>query len=173
MIELYDIKTSEGDTLGDLSKQQPVLLVFLRQLGCMFCREGMTKLGELRQSIEHGGTKIVLVHMADTDKKARVVLKKYKLDTCATIADAPCMYYARFGLLRSSFSQLFGFSTWVKSADYAFNKGHGFHLPIGDGFQLPGLFMLHEGQILETYRAETVEEQPPYEAFINCCMPNK
>jgi peroxiredoxin len=173
MIDLHDIQTSSGRTLDDLSNEQPVLLVFLRQLGCMFCREAMATLGGLRQTIEANGTKIVLVHIADTDKQARTILKKYDLDTCDLITDPACHYYARFGLLKSSFSQLFGFTSWVKTIDYGINKKHGFHLPIGDGFQLPGMFMLQNCEIIEDYRSEEVYEQPPFDRFIACCSPKK
>ncbi len=173
MIDLQDIQTSSGHSLEVLNNEQPVLLVFLRQLGCMFCREAMTTLGGLRQTIEGNGTKIVLVHMANTDKQARTILKKYSLDTCDLIADSTCQYYARFGLVKGSFSQLFGFTNWVKTIDYSINKKHGFHLPIGDGFQLPGMFIIQNNEIVEAYRSEEVYEQPPFDRFIACCTPQK
>ncbi len=171
MIELNDMQTSSGNTVEGLSKQQHVLLVFLRQLGCMFCREAMTSLGKIKDDIEASGVTIVLVHMAPSDRKARSILKKYQLDSCELITDATCFYYSRFGLVKSSSSQLFGFATWVKTVEYGVIKGHGYHLPIGDGFQLPGMFMIKDGEILEAHRAEDVYEQPEFETFIQCCVP--
>lgn len=173
MIEINDMQTSSGSTVAHLNTKQPVLLLFLRQLGCMFCREAMLKLATVRQEIETGGTKIVIVHMATTDKEARKVLKKYKLDSCDLIADPSCLYYARFGLVKTNISQLFGLSSWVKTAEYGILKGHGFHFPIGDGFQLPGMFILQDGEIIQSFHAEDVYEQPPYEQFIACCTPHK
>ncbi len=171
MIELNDMQTSSGNTVESLSKQRHVLLVFLRQLGCMFCREAMTTLGNIKSDIEASGVTIVLVHMAPSDKKARNVLKKYKLESCELIADAECLYYSRFGLVKSSFSQLFGFATWAKTVEYGVAKGHGFNLPIGDGFQLPGMFMIRDGEIIESSLGKDVYEQPEYESFIQCCVP--
>jgi hypothetical protein len=170
---LSEICTNLGGNLCDMNIKQPILLVFLRQLGCMFCKEGMTRLGNSRAYIEAVGVKIVLVHMADTPQEAEKILKKYNLAGLDTIADPTCTYYARFGLTKSSVSQLFGFTAWARTIEYSFIKAnHGIKLPpIGDGFQMAGMFMLQNGEIIRQQQQQEVYDIPDdFEGFIDCCQ---
>ena len=171
-VDLGGMRTNIGNNLTELNVKQPVLLVFLRQLGCMFCKEGMTRLGNSRAYIEATGITIVLVHMADTPEKAEKILKKYNLAGLNTIADPQCIYYARFGLLKSTPSQLFGFTAWVRTIEYAYVKAsHGIQFPpIGDGFQMAGMFMLQNGEIINRQQQQEVYDIPDdFEGFVSCC----
>jgi peroxiredoxin len=168
LAEWSEIRTNKGNELLTLSQDRAVLLVFLRQLGCMFCREAMTELGKLRPSLEASGTQIVFVHMGPADI-AEKLFKRYKLAGCEHITDPDCYYYARFGLVKGSMSQLFGLTSWVKTLDFGIVKGHGYTLPIGDGFQMPGLFMVQHGKVVAEFRHTEVYDQPDYAAFAACC----
>ena len=48
--------TSTGASLAELSRQQPILVVFLRHAGCTFCREALADLATQRAAIEKTGT---------------------------------------------------------------------------------------------------------------------
>jgi peroxiredoxin len=171
-VDLGGIRTNQDHYLIDLNAKQPVLLVFLRQLGCMFCKEGMTRLGNSRAYIEATGVTIVLVHMADTAEKAEKILKKYNLAGLNTVTDPQCIYYARFGLVKSTVSQLFGFTAWARTIEYAYVKAnHGIQFPpIGDGFQMAGMFMLQNGEIINRQQQQEVYDIPDdFEGFVACC----
>ncbi|MDV7393380.1 hypothetical protein RZS08_18550, partial [Arthrospira platensis SPKY1] len=62
---LQEMITNTGNSVLDLSKQKPVLLVFLRHFGCTFCREALEDISQKRASIEANGTQIVFVHMSN------------------------------------------------------------------------------------------------------------
>ena len=111
-----DIPTSAGKTLGELSREKPVLLVFLRHFGCIFCREALKDIAGKRKSFEDRNVNIVLVHMADNET-AESYFKKYKLSGITHISDPECKYYATFGLVKGSFNQLFGLKNWLRGIE--------------------------------------------------------
>jgi hypothetical protein len=71
-------KSQFGLSIQEHSKLRPVLLVFLRHVGCTFCREALADLSARRAEIEASGTQVVLVHMGREDTAA-TVLNKYNL----------------------------------------------------------------------------------------------
>ena len=63
------IKTNKGNTLSDLSDQSPILIVFLRHFGCVFCKESMFDISKKKQQFSKEGIKVVLVHMKYENKR--------------------------------------------------------------------------------------------------------
>jgi peroxiredoxin len=163
------IQTNKGNNLLELSHRGPVLLAFLRHFGCMFCRESLVDISKKRKSIESKGINIVLVHMSDNET-AESYFKKFKLPGIEHISDHECRYYAMFGLTKGSFSQLFGLKTWIRGFEVAVTKQI---LPntslVGDGFQMPGIFLLKEGKIIEQFIHKSVADKPDYDNFIHAC----
>ena len=41
---------------------------------------------------------------------------------------------------------------------------------IGDGFQMPGAFMIQNGQIQDSFVHQSVSDQPDYDKMLNCCV---
>lgn len=77
LLESY--KTQAGKTLGELSNERPLLLVFLRHFGCTFCREAVAEITELHKDIEAKGTQLAFVHLSDDDEKAQNVFAPHGL----------------------------------------------------------------------------------------------
>ena len=163
-----DIPTNSGKTLGELSREKPVLLVFLRHFGCIFCREAMKDIAAKRKSFEEKNIHIVLVHMADNET-AESYFKNYKLDGINYISDPECRYYAAFGLVKGSFNQLFGLKNWLRGIEVTV-KGTPVSLKqIGDGFQMPGIFMIRGGRVVDSYIHKSAADRPDYDNIISCC----
>jgi len=163
------IITNKGHNLLDLSTQSPILLVFLRHFGCVFCKESLYDVSTRRKKLESEGIKIVLVHMADLDI-ADGYFKEFGLENMEHVSDPECKNYAVFGLVKGSFSQLYGLKTWLRGFEVAATKPN---LPniirIGDGLQMPGIFLLKDGNIVESFIHNSVADKPNYEAFIHVC----
>jgi peroxiredoxin len=163
------LTTNVGRSLLELSNQSPVLLVFLRHFGCVFCRESLKEIAKRRKSIETKGIKIVLVHMSDNGT-AESYFKNFNLPGIDHIPDPECRYYAMFGLTKGSFSQLFGLKTWIRGFEVAVTKQI---LPttsqIGDGFQMPGIFLLKDGKVIDQFVHKSVADKPDYDNFIHTC----
>ena len=165
---LEEMVTNTGANLRDLSLQQPVLLVFLRHFGCTFCREALSDISKKRASIEEGGTRIVFVHMAGNEI-AEEYFEKYKLSGATHVSDPNCTYYAAFGLTKGTFTQLFGLSTWVRGFSAGVMEGHGLGPRLGDDFQMPGIFMLVNGQVRDSFIHKLASDRPDYEDLVRCC----
>ena len=168
---LERIMTNNGDNLYHTTFSFPVMLVFLRHFGCLFCKEAMIDISAKRESIEGRGTKIFLVHMA-SDEIAQSYLEKFQLDDLPRISDPTSQYYRMFGLGKGSVTQLFGLSTFIRGYDIVVNKnqpveynsGH-----LGDSFQMPGVFMLQNGKIRESYIHKLASSRPDYQRLADCC----
>ncbi len=163
--------TSTGDSLGAWSVRQPVLLVFLRHFGCTFCREALSDLSKRQKEIEGEGTRIIFVHMTD-NATAEAYFQKYDLAGAVHISDPECRYYQAFGLVKGSFTQLFGLATWIRGFSAGVVSGHGIGPQIGDGFQMPGVFVIQDGEIKSSFVHELASDRPDYLNLVKCCEIN-
>ena len=102
-----EVITNKNNDVGSLSKEHPVLLVFLRHFGCTFCREAMEDISAQRKNIESQGVQIIPVHMAEHDV-AKEYFTTYKIQDLESVSDPECRIYAKYGLLKGTFKQLFG-----------------------------------------------------------------
>ncbi len=158
--------TNEGISLKKMSENQPVLLVFLRRFGCTFCREALDDLSKTRPQIEKRGVKVVFVHMSN-NKEAEQYFKKYKLPNSVHVSDPECRFYKAFGLVKGNFRQLFGLSVMMRGFKLAMEKGYGIGF-LGDGFQMPGIFLLQKSRVVNSYIHDTAADKPDYFEIASC-----
>ncbi len=161
------VHSNQGTTLAELSADHPLLIVFLRHAGCTFCREALSDLQKQRPRIEEHGAKIALVHLG-SDAQAALFFQKYALEDVPRFSDPEKRIYAAFDLYRGSLWQLLGPTVWWRGAK-AFFSGHGVGKLQGDGFQLPGTFVLHQGKIVEAFRNKTAADRPDYADMAESC----
>lgn len=161
--------TNTGERISDLSVQQPVMLIFLRHFGCTFCREALAELSLKRKSIEEKGSKLVFIHMADFETAERY-FNRYNLDNVTHISDPSCQFYASFGLVKGNFRQLLGLSSWMRGFSAGIMEGHGIGKQIGDGFQMPGVFIIQNNKIRERYIHKLSSDKPNYVQLADCCV---
>lgn len=170
----YDIlakmQTNKGEQLVELTKDRPIMLVFLRHFGCVFCKAAMVDIAKKRIEIEERGVEIVFVHMTDTST-AIEYFTKFELNNVRFVNDPEKEFYRAFGLVRGNFTQLFGLQTWIKG--FQINKKenlkqeNGQHL--GDSFQMPGVFLIKNGKIIESYIHKKASDRPDYAKLAMCC----
>jgi peroxiredoxin len=166
---LLMIRTNKGNSISDLSDQSPVLLVFLRHFGCVFCKESLNDISQNKTKFESEGIKVVLVHMAD-NKTAESYFKKYNITKTEHVSDPECKSYAAFGLIKGSFSQLYGLKTWLRGFELAATKQMiRSTTQIGDGFQMPGIFLIKDGKVIDSFIHNSVADKPDYQSFIEVC----
>jgi peroxiredoxin len=161
---------SNGKTILEISQEGPVLLVFLRHFGCIFCKESMYDIVKRKSQIEQAGISIIFVHMSDK-VDAESFFKNYNLDNVIHVADPLCKLYSLFGLVKGTFNQLFGLKTWIRGAEIvATKKQMPGLLRIGDGFQMPGIFLVKDGKVISSFIHNSIADKPNYESFVNICM---
>ena len=165
---ISEMTTQKGHTLLNLSNEKPIMLVFLRHFGCQFCRQAMDELSKKRKHLADTGTELVFVHMAENDV-AETYFKKFNLSGVEHVSDPDCRYYAAFGLVKGSFTQLFGLQTWIRGFSDKAKYGNEMGKHLGDNFQMPGAFMLHQGEIKDQHIHKMASDIPDYERLLRCC----
>lgn len=158
--------TNKGETLHDISFQKPVFLVFLRHFGCVFCKEALSDLSEMLDTIRNKKIRLVLVHMAE-DELAEKYFTNFNLSNVSHISDPDMNYYKAFGLSKGKFSQLYGLSTWMRGMS-AKNRPHKVELAkqLGDATQMPGIFSLYKNEVIDSYIHRRASELPDYKGLM-------
>jgi len=159
--------TQEGDSLYELSFQKPLFLVFLRHFGCTFCREAIGEIQAMRHEIEAEGVKIVFVHMGQT-AEAEQYFDKYGFEAPSHVSDPQCVMYNTFHLKRGSFRQLFGLKSWIRGFEAGILRGYGVGRLVGDGFRMPGVFVIYKGEVIKEYRHRHAADRPDYQGLASC-----
>ena len=158
-----------GEKLREISDKQPVMLIFLRHFGCTFCREALSEISMKREELTATGTKIVFVHMSDNDTATRY-FNRYNLEGADHISDPECNYYAAFGLVKANATQLMGLRVWMRGFNAGVVGGHGIGKLMGDSFQMPGIFLIQNGQIRDQYIHKLSSDKPDYAKLTECCQ---
>ena len=164
---LEEMITNNQENLKKLSDEKPILLVFLRHFGCVFCKEALSVLSRKREQFENKGIQLVFVHMSENEV-AEEYFTKYGLEGISHISDPMANYYKSFKLTKGTFTQLYGLQTWIRG--YSLKKeGHQLEMAanLGDSTQMPGLFLLQNGEIAEQFIHKRASEKPDYEKFLN------
>jgi hypothetical protein len=122
-------------------------LVFVRHSGCTFCREALKQLQEIKPKLDQSNTLLAVAHLGppgDPDQ----FFQRYQLgDDVIRISNPECSLFRAFGLMRGHFRQLFGWRVWLR---------------VGDGFQMPGAFLLQDGKIVAEHRHKNAADEPNY-----------
>lgn len=162
------VPIESGETLTEMAEIQPVMVVFLRFFGCSFCREAIDDIAKRKKVIEAKGIRVVFIHMAPDAAMAEKFFKKYKIYPVDHISDPEKRFYKAFGLVRGKPQQIFGLMNWIRGFQASVLEGHGNdpdldNLALGDGFQMPGVFVLHKGEILRSFIHNYAHDRPDYE----------
>ena len=95
--------------------------------------------------------------------------QKFNLEGIQHISDPNCRYYTAFGLVKGSFTQLFGLQTWIKGFKNTAKYGNEMGKHLGDSFQMPGAFMLFKGEVRDQHIHKSVTDKPDYDRLLRCC----
>lgn len=96
-----------------------------------------------------------------SEEEAAAFFAKYGLGDVARVSDPEKRVYEAFGLERGSLGELFGLRV-IGRALAALFRGHGVGKPVGDPRQMPGAFLVVEGEIVASYRHRDVAARPDY-----------
>jgi len=76
------------------------------------------------------------------------------------------LLYRAYDLDRGGFQQLLGPRVWWRGFKAAILRRHGVGKLVGDGFQMPGVFLVHNNRVLAAKRHDTAAERPDYCQFV-------
>jgi peroxiredoxin len=166
--ELQQTRMATGESLWDASFRRPLLVVFIRHLGCTFCREALADLKAQSEQIMAAGVEPVVVHMTQPED-VQPLLERYGLQHTTVISDPDRKLFRAFELPLGKWWQLFGPKViWRAVADGVVFR-HGFGWIQGDAAQLTGAFLVHRGEVIRAYRNRTTADRPNY-ADLACPM---
>ncbi len=150
-----------GKSLLDRSQEAPLLVILLRHLGCTFCREALADVAMQREKIEAAGLIPVFVHLG-AEEQAATLFERYGVADLPRVSDPAAHLYRSLGLARGSFRQLFGLRSWIRGGRAALFDGHGVGRLEGDGFQMPGVFVIRDGRIESAFVHDSPSDRPDY-----------
>jgi peroxiredoxin len=165
-VALRDFRAESGPTLLELSRQSPILLIFLRHFGCSFCREALDRLSQVREQLESRGVRPVFVHLGSPEA-AKPYFDYYNLADVERVSDPEASLYRHpaFALGRTSPVSHFFNPTVLKAWAMGAIRSYGFGLLREDAHQMPGVFFLRDGKIVNFFRYRTIADRPDYLAL--------
>jgi len=158
------IRTESGVELFALSRELPVLLVFLRHFGCSFCRKAISDVTELAPELARRNIRPVFVHLG-TPEIAQAHFDYYGIPDVERIHDPEAHIYRMpiFDLGREhparaliNLKVLWG---WFIRGDIF---RYGISRISTDGHQMPGIFFLRDGKVVRSFRHRNISDQPNY-----------
>jgi hypothetical protein len=102
---------------------------------------------------------IAIVGMSPDVRELSALAGRCGLASSSSFADPDRLLYRALDLRRGSFRALFGPRVWLGGIAAAL-RGHGIGRLEGDGFQMPGAFVIHRGRVVRSYRHTTAADRP-------------
>ena len=60
---------------------------------------------------------------------------------------------------------------WRRGYEAGVKAGHGVGKLAGDGFRMPGVFLLVDGLVVKDFRHQTAADRPDFRALAGCPVP--
>ncbi len=145
-----DVLTSSGETVpfSSFYAERAVGVVFLRHLGCLFCRRHVSQLRR------HPELNLVFVSMGSPEE-TREFEAKWKT-VHPFLCDPEKTLFEKFGLTRAKWSQIVGPRVLLQGAA---SIRYGVGTPLGDPMQLAGTFVINRsGEVVWSHRARDASD---------------
>jgi len=154
LAERVQLSTGESLTLRELVSASPHVLVFVRHLGCTFCREHVRELATLPPS---SVTFVCTADMATTNRFRVWIGTPHRF-----ICDESAALFQRFGLKRANLAQAISPKIAARGL-ISVLKGNINGKPAGDPMRLGGAFLISgEGLILWSHVAKDVSDNASF-----------
>jgi len=160
---LASYKDHSGVSIKEHSFAAPILLVLLRHVGCSFCRRTLHELSESMKHINRCGYRVGLVHM-DSGADMEEQLRLYGLQQLPRFHDPERKLYRSLGLARAPLMSVFSTRVWKRGLQA--KKKYGTNWPKTDPLQLPGAFLIDQGQIVAGESTLSPDEHPDFLALL-------
>ena len=158
-------RDQHGVSLLDHSRERSTLVVFLRHAGCPFCAEAISDVSKQRTAIEGRSVHIVFVCQWP-DGQALHLFENAGIVDLPRIHDPKRTLYNAFGLRRGNLWQIGGPFVWFRVLQAALT-GHRVGRVLGDAFQMPGTFLIRDGEIIHRYKHRSQASRPNYLRLAN------
>lgn len=144
---LNNYSAQNGQTFAEMSAAAPVLLIFLRHLGCPFCRRVLRDVAAARKRIEQRGIAIAFVHMA-TEAEASKLFSYFRLADLPRFSDRHRQLYRLAGLRNLQLRGLFDTNMLREGMQLKRELRNAPTARGGSLLQMPGVFLIDQGHVL-------------------------
>ena len=153
--------------LSSVWKEGPALLVFLRHLGCIFCREHVAMLRADQGTFERLHTRVALVTLNTPNSTINFCEDRVPNATFVCLSDQTKQAYQAYGLSRTNTRDLL-LSPHIYSRGFqAALHGHFNGIPTVDPFQMPGVFIVDQSGIIRyAHRHKDAADNPSNSTLI-------
>jgi hypothetical protein len=162
-------RTERGQSLLELADGGTILLIFLRHFGCSYCRQAISDISEIKTELAAKHIRPVFVHLG-TPERARPYFDYYQLADVDRISDPTAALYqdAAFSLPRTHpLSHFLLPKVWYGWLSGGIRK-YGVSLLLReDSFQMPGVFVVRNRTIVNSFHFKTIADQPDYLALVS------
>ena len=153
-----------SSNLLKLSEERPLLIVFLRHKGCTFCRETLALLKKFEPDYKKKNLFPVVVMMSD-QVSADEFVSMYGFSEVQVVSDQEKKWYRAFSLGRGGLEALFGWKVLKRGIFEGALLKHGIGKIEGDSLQMPGVFVVRRGEIVNQFRYESISDVPDFEGL--------
>ena len=161
----FDATTTSGDTVkaSDYWKSSPVVLVFLRHLGCTFCRTQVIELSRTYAKFRDLGGEVVCVAMGSYQAGKAFQIMFDVPFPILMLGEDNTRPYQQYNLGKGSLGQLFGLASLMNGFKaMAKLKSRTLGKIEGDGMQMPGTFIVDRNGVIQfAYLSENASDNPP------------
>jgi hypothetical protein len=151
--------------LWTLSFEKKCLMVFLRHFGCLFCKNMIADISMEKEWLKQQGYHIVFVHQSDPSV-SKEFFKQFGLESYFEISDPYRTCYKSFEIGSANALHLLNPQA-IYGAWESYLQGHRMSEKDGNIWQMPGLLILHEGDILKRHQFKHIGEIPNIRNFSN------
>jgi len=174
---LYNYETSEKISVGQLSQQHKVLLVFLRHFQCIYCQATILKIAAHHQVLLQLNTIPVLIHQESKENAEKFFETHKGFATHQPIVSQMLRVqdpkgnetYGKFDLGLASFrTGELPLPTLITRASMLQRTPYGISNQVNpkdrraDKNQMPGLFLIENGQVSNMYKYKTIADNPQF-----------
>ena len=163
---LDQFKTNKGFTIYEMSFVKPIMVVFIRHTGCLFCKETLSDINKNWKKILKNGTEIVIVHHSDSISFQNLI-EKYNISKIPYIVDKDRILYKALNLKEVTFKNMINLKTIVGSFRAILN-GNFQTKSTGNEKQLGGVFLIFKGEFVKKFIYNTPSDNVNYSEYSVC-----
>jgi peroxiredoxin len=148
--------------LGDLWREEPIVLVWVRHYGCVHCRSHTAQLDESRAEFDEAGVRVVVIGQA-TPRQAAHFRRRLEIDL-PVLADESRESYRAAGAKVATAGELFGPRSVSRGFRATFESRGKIHQGriIGNAAQLGGAMVIAAGgEVIWSHMAEDASDNAP------------
>lgn len=161
-LELLD-DAGKPRRLAEFWSSKPAVIVFVRHLGCPFCRHEAARLKADAPRFAAAGAEVVLITMSSPED-ATDFRKRFDLPF-SVLSDPDQKAYHAFGVPRGGIMEMMGPRTW--SVGLGATLRHGVGTPTGDVWQLSGEYIVDTtGTIRYAHGSKHSADLPDHDALL-------